>query len=281
MSPFPFALRWVDIFDIIIVAAFLYYILMWLQGTRAIQLLRGLLVLLIIYLFGRILDLHTVNWLFDKFVTVILIVLIIVFQPELRRALERIGRGRIFIRLGLAPQSRGSWFVRHIIKAVESLSLNKTGGLIVLERNTGLSEYLESGMKLDAIISTEMILSIFNMKGPLHDGAIIIQGDRIAGAGCLLPLSESRLLDKRLGTRHRAAVGISEVSDSLVIIVSEPTGIISIAENGYLTRSVTKEMLEENLFGLYKVQPWKFDLFHWKKKAPHARPAGKGEKVKK
>jgi len=274
---FPFALRWVDLIDIIIVAVFLYYILLWLQGTRAIQLIRGLFVLFLIYFLGRVLGLHTVNWLFDKFVTVILVILIIVFQPELRRALERIGRGRIFLRLGLAPQSRGSWFVRHIIKAVETLSENKTGALIVLERNTGLSEYLESGIKLDAIISTEQLLSIFNMKGPLHDGAVIIQGDRIAGAGCLLPLSESKLLDKRLGTRHRAAVGISEASDALVIVVSERTGIISIAENGYLTRSVTKEMLEEKLFGLYKVQPWKIEFFPWRKKAPSA--SGKETKV--
>ncbi len=276
MIQLPFTLRWVDLIDILIVAVFLYYILMWLQGTRAIQLLRGLLVLLLVYLLGRVLGLHTVNWLFDKFVTVILIVLIIVFQPELRRALERIGRGRIFLRLGLAPQSRGSWFVRHIIKAVETLSENEDGALIVLERNTGLSEYLESGIKLDAIISTEQLLSIFNKRGPLHDGAVIIQGDRITGAGCLLPLSESKLLDKRLGTRHRAAVGISEVSDALVIVVSERSGIISIAENGYLTRSVTKEMLEEKLFGLYKVQPWKIDFFPWRKqKAPSVK-----EKIK-
>ena len=267
MIEFPFVLRWVDLVDILIVAVFVYYLLLWLQGTRAIQLLRGILVLLLVYLLGRVLNLHSVNWMFDKFVTVILIVLIIVFQPELRRALERIGRGRIFLRLGLAPQSRGSWFVRHIIKAVENLAAHEDGALIVLERNTGLSEFLESGTKLDALISTELLISIFNKRGPLHDGAVIIQGDRISGAGCLLPLSESKLLDKRLGTRHRAGVGISEVSDSMVIVVSERSGIISIAENGYLTRSVTKEMLEEKLFGLYKVQPWKIDFFPWKKKS--------------
>lgn len=256
---FPFELRWLDLLDVAIVAIILYYVLLWLQGTRAIQLLRGLLIFLLIYLLGRLLGLHTINWLFDKFIAVIIVMLIIVFQPELRRALERLGRGRVLSQLGFTPP-RGSWFVRHVIKAVEALSEGKIGALIVLERNTGLSDFLESGTILDSTISAEQILSIFSPKSPLHDGAIIIQGDRIAGAKCLLPLSESKLLDKRLGTRHRAAVGITEQTDAFVIVVSEKTGIVSVAENGYLTRGVTKEMLEEKLFSLYKVEPVRFDL---------------------
>jgi diadenylate cyclase len=247
------AFRWVDIIDIVIVAVALYYLLLWLQGTKAIQLIRGFLVLLIVYMGGKLLGLHTINWLFDKFVTVILVLLIIIFQPELRRALERIGRGRILVRMGLAPQPRGGWFVKRLIKAIESLSELKTGALIVLERNTGLSELLESGVELDSVISTEQILSIFSARSPLHDGAVIIQGDRIASAGCLLPLSETRLIDKRLGTRHRAAIGLSEQTDAFIIVISERSGTISVAENGYLTRGVTRDMLEEKLFTIYRL----------------------------
>ena len=272
----PFEIRWVDLLDVAIVTVIIYYILLWLQGTRAVQLLRGLLVILLIYLLGRVMGLYTINWLFDKFIAVIIVMLIIVFQPELRRALERLGRGRILVRLGLAPGTRGSWFVRHIIRAVEHLSENKTGALIVLERNTGLSDFLESGTVLDSTITTEQLVSIFSPKSPLHDGAVIIQGERIAGARCLLPLSESRLLDKRLGTRHKAAVGITEQTDAFVMVVSERSGIISVAENGYLTRGVSKEMLEEKLFSLYKFEPMRFDLFPWRKR----KVEGKAKKPK-
>jgi len=252
---FGIVIRPEDIADIAIVAVIFYYLLLWLQGTRAIQLIRGFLVILAVFLAGRFFDLKTINWLFDKFTTVILVLLIIIFQPELRRALERIGRGRILARMGLIPEPRKSFFVKHLLKAVEGLSESKTGALIVLERNTGLSEFLESGVMLDSIISTEQLISIFSHHSPLHDGAVIIQGERIAAAGCLLPLSETRALDKRIGTRHRAAIGLSEQTDAFVIVVSERTGIISVAENGYLTRGVSKEMLEEKLFSLYRVEP--------------------------
>jgi len=245
--------RWLDAADILIVSVAVYYLLVWLQGTRAMQLIRGVLVLVLVYASGKLLGLHTINWLFDKFVTVILVLLIIIFQPELRRALERIGRGRLLFRLGLVPEPRGGWFVKRLIKAVDSLSELKTGALIVLERNTGLSEFLESGINIDADISAELILSIFSPKTPLHDGAVIIQGDRLAAAGCLLPLSETRLIDKRLGTRHRAAIGLTEQTDAFVMVVSERSGTISVAENGYLTRGVTRDMLEEKLLGLYRV----------------------------
>lgn len=263
MMPHEIALRWVDIIDIAIVSMVIYYLLMWLQGTRAITLLKGIGVIFMFYLFGKVLNLYTINWLLERLGTVILILIIIIFQPELRRALERIGRGKLLIRLGVVDQSRGSWFVRHIIRAVESLSQTKTGALIVLERNTGLSEFLESGIKIDAVVSVELLLSIFSPHNPLHDGAVILQGDRIAAASCLLPLSDSRLLDKRLGTRHRAAVGMSEQSDALVIVVSERNGVISIADNGLLSRQITKEVLEEKLFELYKVKPLRATLFPW------------------
>jgi len=260
----PFELRWVDLIDIGIVSVLLYYILLWLQGTRAVSLVRGLILLLIVYVVGRLLDLYTINWLFDKFAAAIAVMLVILFQPELRRTLERFGRGRFLGALGFAPVSQGGFYVRHIVRAVEQLANSQTGALIVIERLSGMTEYLESGVRLDALLSGELLLSIFDPRSPLHDGAVIIQGDRIMAASCLLPISESRLLDKRLGTRHRAAVGISEISDALVIVVSEKTGIISLAENGLLTQNQTRDQLEEKLFSLYKVERTRFNVFPWK-----------------
>ncbi|MEA3494367.1 MAG: diadenylate cyclase CdaA [Candidatus Margulisiibacteriota bacterium] len=264
MIALPFGISWNDIADILIVAVLLYYVLLWLQGTRAVPLIRGLVLILLIYLSGRLLGLYTINWLFEKFVAVIAVMLVVLFQPELRRTLERFGRGKLLGTLGFAPVPHGTFYVRNVVRAVEQLSEDKVGGLIVLERTIGLTEYLESGVRLDAMLSAELLTSIFNPRSPLHDGAVVIQGDRIQAASCLLPLSESRLLDKRLGTRHRAAVGITELSDALVIVVSEKTGIISFAENGYLTRYMTKDQLEEKLFSLYKVEKVKSDLFPFK-----------------
>jgi diadenylate cyclase len=260
----PFEFRWIDLVDIGIVSVLLYYILLWLQGTRAVSLVRGLILLLIVYVVGRLLGLYTINWLFDKFAAAIAVMLVILFQPELRRTLERFGRGRFLGALGFAPISQGGFYVRHIVRAVEQLSESQTGALIVIERLSGMTEYLESGVRLDALLSGELLLSIFDPRSPLHDGAVIIQGDRIMAASCLLPISESRLLDKRLGTRHRAAVGVSELTDALVVVVSEKTGIISLAENGYLTQSLTRDLLEEKLFSLYKVERSRFNVLPWK-----------------
>lgn len=256
--------RWADALDILIVAALIYYILLWLRGTRAEQLLRGIVLIIFIYAMGKLLNLYTINWLFEKFAAVIMILLIIVFQPELRRTLERFGRNRMLGILGFSPMPHGSWFVRQLIRAVENLAEGKIGAIVVIEKTSGLTEVVESGVRVDARLNAELILSIFSQKSPLHDGALIIQGDRIVAAGCLLPLSENNLLDRRLGTRHRAAVGLSEQSDAFIIVVSEKTGIISIAENGYLTRFLTREMLEEKIFSLYKFQPKKIELKPWK-----------------
>ncbi|OGC35508.1 TIGR00159 family protein [candidate division WOR-1 bacterium RIFOXYC2_FULL_37_10] len=260
-------IRWfLDILDISIVTIFLYYMLVWLKGTRAANLIRGIIILLLAFATARVLGLSTINWFFEKFAAAILVVLIIVFQPELRRALEQLGRGRFVARLGFTPQP-SSWFIRTLVRAIEQLSEEKIGALIVLERNTGLNEYIESGTKIEGALSQQLLTLIFNQKSSLHDGAVIIHGDRILAAACLLPLSESRLLDKRLGTRHRAAVGLSEITDAIVLVISEMNGIISIAENGYLTRFLTREMLEEKLFSLYREQYSKIDInLPWQKK---------------
>jgi len=262
----PLGIQWIDLIDIAIVAFLLYQVFVWLKGTAGMQLLRGLLIIFVIYFAAQQLGLRTLNWLMEKFVTVMLIVIIIVFQPELRRALERLGRGKLLSRIGLSFGTKTSAIVRQIIDAIEKCSQEKIGGLVVLERNTGLNEFLESGVPIDAAVSEELLITIFTKGTPLHDGAIIIQADRIAAAGCLLPLSESRLLDRRLGTRHRAAVGMSEQSDALVIVVSEQTGTISVAENGYLNRFLTKELLEERLFEIYKPLPQKQRFFFGRRK---------------
>jgi diadenylate cyclase len=259
----PFPVRLIDVIDILIVAFLFYHILLWFKGTVGMQLLRGMLIVLGMYILAKQFNFYTVNWLLERFVTVLLVVVVVVFQPELRRGLERIGERRFWIRLNfLQHEGRGGQVVKNLIDAIESLAQAKIGALIVIEREIGLSEYLDSGIKVDSPISSELIISIFTPRTPLHDGAVIIQGGRIAGAACLLPLSESRLLDKRLGTRHRAAVGMSEQSDALLIVVSERTGIVSVAENGYLVRFMTKELLEEKLFEIYRIKktgvafPW-------------------------
>ncbi|MFA4857955.1 MAG: diadenylate cyclase CdaA [Candidatus Margulisiibacteriota bacterium] len=263
MFNYPITFRFVDVIDILIVSVIIYYILVWIKGTRAVQLIRGVLLLLAIYAAGRFFGFYTINWLFEKFTAVILVLLIIIFQPELRRTLERFGRSKILGQMGFTAEPHGSWFIRHLVRAVEILSENKIGALLVLERNSGMTEFLESGVRLDAMTSAELIVSIFSPRSPLHDGAVIFQGERMLAAGCLLPLSESRLLDKRLGTRHRAAVGLTEQTDALVIVVSERTGTISVAENGFLTRFLTREMLEEKLFNLYKIDGTKTDIIPW------------------
>jgi diadenylate cyclase len=258
-------LRWaLDLLDVSLVAVFLYFVIVWLRGTRATNLLRGLFLLGALFLAAKLLDLKIINWLFEKFSAAILVVLSIVFQPELRRMLERLGRGGVLRRIGITPPA-SSWFIRSLLRSTEWLAENKIGAIIVIERNTGLNEYIGSGTRLDAMVSSELIESIFGRQSPLHDGALIVQGNRISAAGCLLPLSESSQLDKRLGTRHRAAVGLSELTDAIVLAVSETTGTIAIAENGNLTESVTREMLEEKMFFLYREQfpkvefklPWK------------------------
>lgn len=266
----PFGITAVDFIDIIIVTVLLYQIFVWLKGTAGMQLLRGLLVVFVIYMVSQLLGLRILNWMMEKFVTIIFVVIIIVFQPEIRRALEKLGRGKLFSKIGLQNFTKSSNIVRQIIDAAEKCSVEKIGGLIVLERNTGLNEFLESGVIVDAKVSEELLITIMTKGTPLHDGAVIIQGDHISAAGCLLPLSESKLIDRRLGTRHRAAVGMSEQSDALVIVISEQTGTISVAENGYLSRFLTKELLEERLFEIYRPAGEKKSFFNRLKKDKNA-----------
>jgi len=250
--PLPIPLSPIDIVDILLVSYLIYHILVWFKGTRALQLLRGLVLLFIFYIISQLAGLTTINWLMQKLAAILVIALIIVFQPELRRALERLGRGKLFKLLTFSSSGKSLGFLNQVIKACEELSTVKCGAIIAIERNSGLNEFIESGVTVDALVNNDLIVSTFNKNSPLHDGGMIIQGNRIAATSCLFPLSESTLIDKRLGTRHRAALGLSEISDAVVIVISEETGSISLAENGILTRFLTKETLEERMLNIYQ-----------------------------
>ncbi len=217
-----------SVIDILIVAFIMYKIMLLIKGTRAVQLLKGIAVLLIISALSSLFNLYTISWLMGKALTALAVALPVVFQPELRRALEKLGRGKL-----LGPSSLISAefdrvrLVAEITRSATILSKNKMGALIVLERETGLGEHIDTGVKIDGVVSAEFLVNIFVPKTPLHDGAVIIRGDRAVAAACFLPLSESPYLTSDLGTRHRAGIGITEHSDAVAVIVSEETGTVS------------------------------------------------------
>ena len=242
-----------DVIDIAVVAYFLYTLYHMLIHTRAATLLKGLLILLIILMCSKWANLHVISWLLEKGMTVILVALPVVFQPELRRALEQIGRSRWLSKSG---NELDDIEVNDVLNAVTNASVTmsrrKVGALMVFERNTGLEECIETGIAIDGLLSEGLLLNIFEKDTPLHDGAVIIRGKRIVAASCLLPLTENRNLSQELGTRHRAGIGVSEQSDAVVIIVSEETGTVSIARNGELMRYLhaddVREILRSALF---------------------------------
>ena len=235
-----------DIIDIAIVAYLIYRILMFIRSTRAEQLLKGLIVLVVITLASGLLNLHTLNWILRGIMTLGAVALVVVFQQELRRGLEYLGRTKFLKGSGM-DKDKAKHITHEFIRAIETFSKDRTGALIVLERDTALSEMTESGTIINAEISAELLGNLFYEGSPLHDGAIIIRGDRIVSATCYLPLSDNMGLSKDLGTRHRAAVGMSEVSDALVIAVSEETGAVSVAQGGVLYRNLKREELREKL----------------------------------
>lgn len=256
-----------SIVDILIVAFIIYKAMMIIKGTRAVQLIKGLIVLLLASLAAsKVFEFTTVSWILDQLKTVLVVALPVVFQPELRRALERLGRGKFFARpMSMLNEEALERLVDQIVRAAKILSQNSIGALIMLERETGVNDYIETGTKIDGFVSTEFLVNIFIPKSPLHDGAVIIRGDRIAAAGCFLPLSENPNLSKELGTRHRAALGLTEQSDSIGIIVSEETGVISVAEEGRLTRYLDENTLKEILNKrLWTKQQTSMSLFNWR-----------------
>jgi len=240
----------VDILDILIVTYITYKLFMLLQGTRAIQVLRGLFVLILATMVAGALHFRTVSWILKGFWVAGVIAIVIVFQPELRSVLARIGRGpgvkSIF--------SEKLVFIDEIIKALERLSKKGFGALIVLEQNTGLRDYIESGVIINGEVTAELISSIFMSRAPIHDGAVIIQNERLIAAGCVLPLTHEPGVSKILGTRHRAAIGITEVSDAWAIVVSEETGDISLARNRKLETKIDLKELHSEITRLYKAK---------------------------
>jgi diadenylate cyclase len=227
MPDFLAAVRWRDALDILLVAAVIYRVLLLFRGTRAVQITIGLGVLAAAAVLARALQLSSLGWLLDHFWSFWVVVLIVVFQPELRRALGWIGQGSLLQRLtGGAERAQ---MVDEVVRAADSLAARRIGALIVLERATGLRQYAELGVALDALVSADLLTSLFLPYSPLHDGAVVIQGGRIVAAGCFLPLSRNTQLGRALGTRHRAALGIAEDTDAVAVVVSEESGHVSLA----------------------------------------------------
>jgi diadenylate cyclase len=226
---------WRDVVDIIIVAVIIYSLIRIMSGTRALQVLKGLGIILALALVFSILDLQTVSWMLSWLLNAAAVVLVILFQPEIRRALEKLGGGKFF-GVVIAPREDADRIVEELMRAIINMSKRKVGALIVFERKTGLKDIIETGTFINAEITAELIENIFYPNTPLHDGAVIIKEGKIMAAGCFLPLSDNKQISSELGTRHRAALGVSEVSDSYTIVVSEETGVISYMFDGMLTR---------------------------------------------
>ena len=245
-------LRWTDVLEIIIISFLLYQILGWVKSTRAWTLFKGIIVILMFTIFAMIFQLNAILWILSNTLNVGIIAIIIVFQPELRRALEQLGRKKLIgVIIPFDEQREGEGFsektISEIIKATAELSKTKTGALIVMEEEVALGEYERTGIPVDAVVSSQLLVNIFEHNTPLHDGAVLIRKDRIVAATCYLPLTDSLEVNKELGTRHRAAIGISEVSDSITIVVSEETGSISIAKDGTIIRNVDGDRIRRML----------------------------------
>ena len=274
-------IRPINIIEILIISVLIYYILIWIRDSRAWTLLKGLLVIFAFVLVAYFFKMTTILWLFQNLISVIIISIFVLFQPEIRRALEQLGRKNILASVfNIAGVSEDlvhtaktqEKTVMEIIKACMEMSRTKTGALIVIEQDVRLSEYERTGIFLDSLVSSQLLINIFEHNTQLHDGAVFIRDNRVVAATCYLPLSDNMLLSKELGTRHRAGVGISEVSDSVTLIVSEETGMISVAHDGMLFRGLNQDELKERLTNLLKKQeapkhkvPWRRILKNEKK----------------
>ena len=245
-----------DIIDILIVAFVIYKLLGLIKQTRAEQLLKGVVVLVVATFVTDLLKLHTINWLLKGTVALGAVAILIVFQPELRRALEFMGRSKfVKTHIGQMEKEKGKQITAQIVKAIENFSKDRVGALIIFEREIALTDIIETGTIVDAEISEQLIGNIFYEGSPLHDGAAIIRNGRLYAAGCVLPLTQNKNISKELGTRHRAGIGITENSDALVIIVSEETGIISMASDGQLSRFLDSKTVEKTLLNMYLGKP--------------------------
>jgi diadenylate cyclase len=240
----------VEVVDVLLVSFILYQLLRLVRGTQAIQLIVGLAVLVMVGVAASALNLILLSWLFRNAAPFIVIAIIVLFQPELRRILDQVGRiGHLGRPLGAFTDPLRSRSIQEVIRAVERLSARRMGGLVAFEREVGLEDYAATGVRINGEVSSEFLQSIFFPNSPLHDGAVIIRGSQVLAAGCLLPLPEEGTVRERLGTRHRAAIGLSLASDALIVVVSEETGSISVVENGSITRNLDAEGLRRRLTG--------------------------------
>ena len=242
-----------DIAEILIIAFFLYHIILWMKNSRAWNLLKGILVIILFALIAYVFRFTTILWIAGKTINVALIALVVIFQPELRKALEQLGNKKYFAGLFQFDDSKeklelfSEKTVNELVKASYEMAKKKTGALIVIEQKINREDYIKTGINIDAYVTNQLLINIFEHNTPLHDGAVIIRGNRIVSATCYLPLSDNMELSKELGTRHRAGAGVSEATDAFVIIVSEETGKVSVAHNGELVRNVDAEYLHNKL----------------------------------
>jgi diadenylate cyclase len=258
-----------DLVDIAIISFIIYKLLTLLRGTRAVQLLNGIIIVILMWLISHFLNLNTLKWLIENLFSVGVIAIIVIFQPELRRALERLGRGGFFQLTRHVKDQMITQVANEISKVAVQLAKDRTGALIVVERQTGLSDFIQTGVRLEAQISMELLSNLFLPNGPLHDGAVIIRNDQVMAAGCYLPLSENPDISKQLGTRHRAGMGMSEISDAIVVVVSEETGGISLCVHGKMEHDFSEDELLSRLYREMKPAERRRSLFQRRKERSH------------
>ncbi len=252
--------------DIALVWYVLYKLIMLIRGTKAIQLLKGIAVVMVVWGVSMLLNLQTIQFITGQVINWGVIVIVILFQPELRRALEQLGRGNIFARSGSSAEEIIQNEIEAIVTSCNYMGKRRIGALISIERETGIGDYAETGIPINGKLTHQLLTNIFTPNTPLHDGAVIIKNEEITAAACYLPLSESPFISKELGTRHRAAMGISEVTDALTIVVSEETGAVSCTKNGELHRDIDEEKLREMLLTHLSIVPKASDKKSWKRR---------------
>ncbi len=262
---------WIEAMDVLMVAFIFYQFLRLFRGTQAVQLMVGLVVLVMLGVAATALKLVLLSWLFQNAAPFIVIAIIVLFQPELRRILDQVGRiGHLGRPLGAFNDQQLNRAMLEVVRAVERLAARRTGALVAFEREVGLEDYAATGVRINGEVSSEFLQTIFFPNSPLHDGAVIIRGNQILAAGCLLPLPEEGTVRERLGTRHRAAIGLSLASDALVVVVSEETGVVSVVENGRISRNLDPESLRRRLAGGTPVgtaNGRRFPLLNWRREA--------------
>ena len=242
---------WLDLIDILIVAFLIYQLLQFIRGTHAVQMALGALVLVLLYWLSQLLHLETVNWLLRTFMPYLVFGIIVVFQSEIRKVLAQLGKTPL---PGVFGSPRTEEVIDEVVLAGTTLAAQRTGAIVVIERDMGLRSYIETGIAMDALVTYDLLISIFNPGTPLHDGAVIIQGNRVAAAACFLPLTVNPQLSRELGSRHRAAIGVTEDTDALAVVVSEETGVISLVVGGRIRRELDGASLKSALLDALEVE---------------------------